>query len=87
MEDDYNVTLHFTLVMIKDMDKRGKLINGAFVTSAAYMLGDHLAFCGAAAPKLLVPLLITKFTAGFCSILLALFYLKVTEKKEYANEQ
>ena len=76
-----------TLVMIKDMDKRGKLINGAFVTSAAYMLGDHLAFCGATAPKLLVPLLVTKFTAGTASILLALFYLKVTEKKEYAQEQ
>ena len=64
------------------MDKRGKLINGAFITSAAYMLGDHLAFCGAAAPKLLVPLLITKLSTGFASILLALFYLKVTGKKE-----
>ena len=69
------------LVMLKDMDKRGKLINGAFVTSAAYMLGDHLAFCGAAAPKMLVPLLVTKFTAGFFSILLALLYLKATAKK------
>ena len=70
-----------SLIMIKDMDRRGKLLNGAFMTCAAYMLGDHLAFCGATAPKLLVPLLVTKFAAGAAAFLLALFYLKFEEKR------
>lgn len=70
-----------TFILMKKMDQRGKLINGAFLTSAAYMLGDHLAFCGAVAPKLLVPLLVTKFTGGVFAVLLALLYLHFSEKK------
>lgn len=71
-----------TLVMFKNMDSKGKLLNSAFLTSVAYMLGDHLAFCGSAAPELLLPLLVTKFTAGICAFLLALFSWKMSWIKD-----
>ena len=60
-----------TLPMIKQMDPKGKMLNCAFMASGAFMLGDHLAYCGAAAPKLLFPLILTKFTAALCAVGLA----------------
>ena len=37
---------------MKDMDKKGTVINSAFACSAAYIFGSHLAFTSAMAPKL-----------------------------------
>lgn len=65
-----------TLLVMKQMDSRGKLLNCAFLAPGAFMLGDHLAFCGAVAPELLIPLILTKFTAAVVAVLLAWFYLR-----------
>ena len=65
-----------TLIMMKDMDDRGKFLNCAFIVSGAYMLGDHLAFCGAVVPELIIPLIVTKLTAGAAAVLTALIYLR-----------
>ena len=65
-----------TLIMMKDMDDRGKFLNCAFIVSGAYMLGDHLAFCGAVVPELIVPLIVTKLTSGAAAVLTALIYLR-----------
>ena len=65
-----------TLPMIKQMDPKGKMLNCAFMSSGAFMLGDHLAYCGAAAPKLLFPLILTKFTAALCAVGLAALCFK-----------
>ena len=65
-----------TMLMMKDMDDRGKFLNCAFLVSGAYMLGDHLAFCGAVVPEMIVPLIVTKLTAGVTAVIAALIYLR-----------
>ncbi len=71
-----------TLALMKNMDARGKLLNCAFLSSGAYVLGDHLAFCGTVAPEMLFPLVVTKFTAGIAAVIAALMYLQKTARPE-----
>lgn len=71
-----------TLVMIKKMDERGKLLNCAFLGSGAYVLGDHLAYCTVAEPKLIVPLLIAKLTAASSAVFLAWLCLKYSKQQQ-----
>lgn len=61
-----------TFGLIRDMDERGKVLNFAFLVSAGYMLGDHLAFCSAMLPEMVLPMVVGKFTGGICGLLLAL---------------
>lgn len=68
-----------TFSMIKAMDERGKIINFAFIVSAGYLLGDHLAFCTALNRDFVLPLLIGKLTSGICAVILAAL---ITEKKK-----
>ena len=63
-----------TMAVIKDMNARGKMLNCAFLSSGAFVLGDHLAYCSAAAPELIFPLLATKLTGAVSATLLAYFY-------------
>ena len=67
-----------TLALIDKMDPRGKLLNCAFLSSGAYVLGDHLAFCGTVAPDMLLPLVVTKLIAGIAAVIAALAYLRKT---------
>ncbi len=62
-----------TLSMIKDMDERGKQLNCAFMASAAFMLGDHLAYSGATAQELIFPLITTKIIGGVLAAALAMY--------------
>ena len=71
-----------TLVMVKKMDSRGKLLNCAFLGSGAYLLGDHLAYCTVAEPELVVPLLIAKLVAAGSAVVLAYIYLKCSRHPE-----
>lgn len=52
------------IMLIHDMDDRGKLLNIAFLTSAGCILGDHLAYTSQVAPELCVPVMIGKFVGG-----------------------
>ena len=70
-----------TFLMVRDMDDRGKLMNCAFLTSGAFALGDHLAFCGAVAPKLIVPLLTAKLVGAFSAAFLTVVYLRWLERR------
>ena len=65
-----------TLSMLRDMDPRGRLLNCAFLSSGAFMLGDHLAYCGAVVPELIFPMLVTKGTAAFLAVLLAVLWTR-----------
>ena len=72
-----------TFLIIKDMDKKGKILNFAFLTGGAFAFGDHLAFCCAVAPKLALPLLVTKLTAAFSALLLvSIIYRKYKTTEE-----
>ena len=53
------------------MDERGKLLNIAAAVSLSYVLGDHLAFVAGVDAGMVVPVLLTKLTAGVSAIILA----------------
>ncbi len=67
-----------TLGLVKDMDERGKVLNFAFLVSAGFVLGDHLAFCGAMDAALVLPTLVGKFVGGVTAVAVALW---MTRKK------
>ncbi len=58
--------------MIKDMDRRGKVVNVAFAVSAAFVFGDHLGFTAGYEPKMLVPVILAKLTAGITAVPVAM---------------
>lgn len=57
---------------MKDMDKRGKIINVAFAVCASFTFGDHLGFTAGVAPKLVVPMIVSKLVGGIVGIVIAL---------------
>lgn len=68
--------------MVKDMDKRGKVVNVAFAVSAAFVFGDHLGFTAGYDPEMLLPVIVAKITAG----VVALFAALLLTRKEKTSE-
>ena len=66
--------------MVKDMDKRGKVINIAFAVSAAFVFGDHLGFTAGYDPEMLLPVIVGKLAGGISAVAVASFMSR--EKKE-----
>ena len=62
-----------TFGMVKDMDRRGKVVNIAFCVSAAFVFGDHLGFTAGFAPEMLLPMILGKLTGGISAVLVALW--------------
>lgn len=62
--------------MVKDMDNRGKIINFAFATSAAFVFGDHLGFTAGFDSTMIFPMIVGKLTGGIFAVVLALFIAK-----------
>lgn len=60
------------ITMLKDMDRRGKLVNVAFLVSAASMLAAHLGFTISMEPEMLSALLAAKLTGGIAALATAL---------------
>lgn len=61
-----------TMGMTGDMDRRGKVLNFAFLVSGGYLLGDHMAFCNAMEPTLVLPMIVGKAVAAVTALLLAM---------------
>ena len=61
-----------TFGMVKDMDRRGKVVNIAFCVSAAFVFGDHLGFTAGFAPEMLLPMILGKLTGGISAVIVAL---------------
>lgn len=68
------------LGMVKDMDKRGKVINMAFAVSAAFVFGDHLGFTAGFDAQMLLPVISAKLIGGICAVVLALLLTKKPHK-------
>lgn len=66
------VTNATAFAAIKDMDRRGIVVNSAFACSAAYIFGSHLAYTSAECPELVGTVLLSKFISGVASVVLAL---------------
>lgn len=62
-----------TFSLIKDMDERGKVINFAFLVSASFALGDHLAFCSAMNAEIVPAMLIGKLSGAVAAVVVAHF--------------
>lgn len=67
--------------MMKDMDKRGKILNVAFAVSAAFVFGDHLGFTAGFNQTMIVPMIIGKLVAGVTAIIVAMFIASKTIKE------
>ena len=59
------------LAMMKDMDKKGRIMNMAFAVSAGFALGDHLAFTLSFDAKYTMPLVVGKIVGGVVTLVLA----------------
>jgi ethanolamine transporter len=60
-----------TFGMVKDMDRRGKVVNIAFAVSAAFVFGDHLGFTAGFAPEMLLSMIAGKLVGGVAAVALA----------------
>ena len=61
-----------TFGMVKDMDRRGKVVNIAFCVSAAFVFGDHLGYTAGFAPEMLLPMIVGKLVGGVSAVIVAL---------------
>lgn len=57
--------------MMKDMKKRGIIINTAWLVPATAALGDHLGFTAGVQPSMITPVVIGKLAAGVVAMILA----------------
>ena len=67
-----------TFGMLKDMDRRGKVVNVAFAVSAAFVFGDHLGFTASFAPRMLPAMIAGKLAGGITAVAVA---MALTRKK------
>ena len=66
-----------TFGMVKDMDKRGKVVNIAFAVSAAFVFGDHLGFTAGFAPEMLPAMIVGKLAGGISAVVVALWLTRM----------
>ena len=62
-----------TFGMVKEMNRRGKVVNIAFAVSAAFVFGDHLGFAAGFAPEMIGPMIVGKLTGGISAVAVALW--------------
>lgn len=60
-----------TFKMVQDMDPKGKLLNIAFATAAAFMFGDHLGFVAGVNAAMILPMICAKLVCGLTALCLA----------------
>jgi len=60
------------LSMYQDMDEKGKIVNAAFLVSAASMLAAHIGFTFSTEPQLLGALIGAKLSGGIAAVLMVL---------------
>lgn len=70
--------------MYRDMDERGKIVNAAFLVSAASMLSAHMGFALSMEPELLGALIGAKLSGGAAAVLAA---MAVSAKREKPEEE
>ena len=65
--------------LMKEMDKKGKVINVAFAVSAAFVFGDHLGFTAGVDSQMIFPMVVGKLVGGITAVILAKFMFKNIE--------
>lgn len=69
-----------TFGMVKDMNRRGKVVNIAFAVSAVFVFGDHLGFTAGFAPEMIGPMIVGKLVGGVSAIAVAMWLTGKEEK-------
>jgi ethanolamine transporter len=64
------------LALLKDMNKRGKVVNIAFAVSGAFVFGGHLGFVAGMNQEMVSAMIIGKLTAGMSAIVVSLLFTK-----------
>lgn len=64
------------LTMLKDMDKRGRIVNGAFLVCGASAFSAHLGFTLGVSPEMVIPLLVSKLVGSVCAAAIAIIITK-----------
>lgn len=80
-----SITVMPAIVMVPDMDDRGKVLCGAFLVCGASALAAHLGFAAGIEPELILPLLGGKFAGALLGMAIALRITRPhvqTEKSE-----
>ena len=67
--------------MMKDMNKRGKILNAAFMVSGTFIIGDDLAFTASVNKEMILPVIVGKGVAGIAAVAVAWFCLPKNWKK------
>ncbi|MGL5759998.1 MAG: ethanolamine utilization protein EutH, partial [Cetobacterium sp.] len=65
--------------LMKEMDKKGKVINVAFAVSAAFVFGDHLGFTAGVDSQMIFPMVVGKLVGGVTAVILAKFMFRNIE--------
>ena len=82
-----------TLSLSGDMNKKGRIMNYAFATSAAFALGDHLAFILAISAKqnlsgkYLIAVIVSKLVGGITALIATQLFYKHLVKEEDLKEE
>ena len=71
--------------MLKDMNNKGKIVNIAWLVAATSTLGAHLGFTAGVESKMIIPVILSKLSAGVFAIMIALIFTRDSEKKVYSN--
>ena len=66
------ITVMPALVMVRNMDQRGKVLCGAFLVCGASAFAAHMGFAAGTQPDLILPLLGGKFAGALLSLAIAL---------------
>ncbi len=74
------VTNTTTIEMMNDMDKKGIVLNGSFIVSAAFLFGGHLAFTIAFDADYVAAMIVSKLIAGISALFVATIVYKKTVK-------
>lgn len=69
------------LAIIKDMDRRGKVVNAAYLVCSASALAAHMGFAFGVDQTTVIPLLAAKLIGGIAGIAIALFFTRDMKKK------
>lgn len=76
------VTVMPALAMVRDMDRRGKVLCGAFLVCGASAFAAHMGFAAAVQPELIVPLLGGKFTGALLGLIFAMRMTTLDAKQD-----
>ena len=74
------VTVMPALAMVRDMDRRGKVLCGAFLVCGASAFAAHMGFAAATQPELIMPLLGGKISGALVGLIVA---MRITRAGSY----